>query len=140
LVLTNINPENLGLRAWGKRLLACAVLLMLSACGSSKWGLPYRANVQQGNWVTNEQVAQLETGMTPLQVRFILGTPILQDPLHANRWDYTYYSKPGYGKEELRHLTVWFENDQVVRWRSDAQPDRQPFERTDTGADSAVQP
>jgi len=132
-VLTNTNPGY-------KRLLAAALLVLplLSACGSSKWGFPYRANVQQGNWVTNEQVAQLETGMNRLQVRFILGTPILQDSLHADRWDYAYYNKPGYGKEELRHLTVWFENEQLVRWHSDPQPDRQPFERTDTGADTGA--
>jgi len=133
-VLINIKPLM-------KPLLAAVLLVALSACGSSKWGFPYRANVQQGNWITADQLARLETGMNRLQVRFILGTPVLQDALHADRWDYTYYNKPGYGKEELRQLTVWFEDDQLVRWHSDAQPDRQPFERTDTGADSAaVQP
>ncbi|NYT38193.1 outer membrane protein assembly factor BamE [Allopusillimonas soli] len=105
----------------------------LAACGTANWGFPYRPDVQQGNWLTSEQVAQLRQGMTRDQVRFILGTPTLQDIFHSNRWDYPYYNQPGYGKEQLRNFTVWFDGDQLVRWSGDEQPDRQPFERTDTG-------
>jgi len=113
----------------------------LSACGTTKWGFPYRADVQQGNWVTSEQVSRLEKGMTREQVRYILGTPTLQDIFHASRWDYPYYNKPGYGKEEERRFTVWFENDVLTRWDGDQQPDRQPFQKADTGAGStAVSP
>lgn len=137
-MLTNTKPLVAALRT---SLITAALAVALSACGSTKWGFPYRADVQQGNWITTEQVSQLEPGMSRAQVRFILGTPMLQDALHANRWDYTYYNKPGYGKEELRQFTVWFDGDLLVRWEGDAQPDRQPFERTDTGAsDKARQP
>ncbi|HUH40383.1 MAG TPA: outer membrane protein assembly factor BamE [Castellaniella sp.] len=108
----------------------------LTACGSTHWGFPYRATVQQGNWITTEQIAQLQVGMTRDQVRFILGSPTLQDALHANRWDYPYYNQPGYGKDELRHFTVWFENDQLTRWAGDPQPDRQPFQKADTGKEA----
>jgi outer membrane protein assembly factor BamE len=114
-------------------LLAGAMAISLTACGGNKWGFPYRADVQQGNWITAEQVAQLKTGMTREQVRFVLGTPTLQDIFHANRWDYPYYQKPGYGAPQERKFTVWFENDQLARWSGDEQPDRQPYERTDTG-------
>lgn len=114
-------------------LTAGALALMLTACGGNQWGFPYRADVQQGNWITAEQVAQLRPGMTREQVRFVLGTPTLQDIFHTNRWDYPYYQKPGYGDAQERKFTVWFENDQLARWSGDAQPDRQPFERTDTG-------
>ncbi|MGB6007406.1 outer membrane protein assembly factor BamE [Castellaniella sp.] len=110
----------------------------LAGCGSTNWGFPYRATIQQGNWITSEQVAQLEVGMTRDQVRFILGTPTLQDVFHADRWDYPYYNQPGYGKDELRKFTVWFQNDQLTRWSGDEQPDRQPFQKTDSGK-SAVQ-
>ncbi|WP_397476017.1 outer membrane protein assembly factor BamE [Pusillimonas sp.] len=106
----------------------CVLALVLSACGSTKWGFPYRADVQQGNWVTAEQVARLEQGMTREQVRYVLGTPTLQDIFHANRWDYPYYNKPGYGDPEARHFTVWFENDLLVRWEGDEQPSYQPFQ------------
>nr|WP_275694137.1 outer membrane protein assembly factor BamE [Alcaligenes ammonioxydans] len=105
----------------------------LSACGSSKWGFPYRADIQQGNWITAEQVARLQPGMTREQVRYLLGSPTLQDIFNADRWDYPYLNKPGYGKSEQRKFTVWFEGDTLVRWQGDEQPDRQPFERSDTG-------
>lgn len=110
-------------------------VLTLSACSGSKYGLPYIAPVQQGNWLTSSQTDRLEVGMTREQVRFLLGTPTLQDIFHSNRWDYPYYHKPGYGKEELRKFTVWFEDDVLVRWEGDIQPNRQPFEATDTGLD-----
>src|SRR5690606_23771265 len=105
--------------------------MALSACGGTKWGFPYRADVQQGNWVTAEQVERLETGMTREQVRYILGTPTLQDIFHADRWDYPYYNKPGYGDADERSFTVWFENDQLVRWEGDQQPNYQPFQTPD---------
>lgn len=114
-------------------LTASALALVLTACGGTQWGFPYRADVQQGNWITAEQVALLQPGMTREQVRFVLGTPTLQDIFHTNRWDYPYFNKPGYGAPQERKFTVWFENDQLARWNGDEQPDRQPFERTDTG-------
>jgi outer membrane protein assembly factor BamE len=107
--------------------------MALSACGTTNWGFPYRPDVQQGNWITSEQVAQLQQGMTREQVRFILGTPTIQDIFRTNRWDYPYYNKPGYGEEQERKFTVWFEGDSLVRWEGDQQPDRQPFQKADTG-------
>ena len=120
-------------------LVASVLALGLAGCGSTNWGFPYRATVQQGNWITTEQIAQLETGMTRDQVRFILGTPTLQDIFHAARWDYPYYNQPGYGDDELRKFTVWFDNDTLTRWSGDEQPDRQPFQRADSGK-SSIQP
>jgi outer membrane protein assembly factor BamE len=114
--------------------LTVSVLAMaLSACGTTNWGFPYRADVQQGNWITAEQVSQLQKGMTREQVRFILGTPTLQDVFRSNRWDYPYFNKPGYGKVEERKFTVWFEGDALDHWEGDTQPDRQPFQKSDTG-------
>ena len=107
--------------------------LTLTACGGTKWGFPYRTDVQQGNWITSEQVALLREDMSREQVRFLLGTPTLQDIFHADRWDYPYFHKPGYGEEQARRFTVWFEDNMLVRWAGDEQPDRQPFQRTDTG-------
>lgn len=112
---------------------ASVLAVALSACGSTNWGFPYRPDVQQGNWITSEQVAQLQQGMTREQVRFILGTPTLQDIFRTSRWDYPYYNKPGYGKEQERKFTVWFEGDSLVRWEGDEQPNRQPFQKSDTG-------
>ena len=113
-----------------------ALAVALSACGSTKWGFPYKADVQQGNWITAEQVARLEKGMTREQVRFILGSPTLTDVLHANRWDYPYMNKPGYGDVQQRRFTVWFDNNSLVKWEGDQQPDRQPYEAADSGMSS----
>lgn len=130
-MLTTAKPIFSTLRAG---LTASVLALALTACGTTNWGFPYRPDVQQGNWITSEQIAQLQKGMSREQVRFILGTPTLQDIFRTNRWDYPYYNKPGYGDEEERKFTVWFEGDSLVRWEGDQQPDRQPFQKADTGA------
>jgi D-xylose transport system substrate-binding protein len=87
---------------------AAALAVALAGCTGDKWGFPYKAPVQQGNWITQEQVALLQPGMTREQVRFALGSPTLTSVLHANRWDYPYYYKPGYGDAQERKFTVWF--------------------------------
>lgn len=109
-------------------LAAAAVAAAVAGCSSDKWGFPYRAPVQQGNWITQEQVALLQPGMTREQVRFALGSPTLTSVLHADRWDYPYYFKPGYGEPSERKFTVWFENDLLARWEGDKQPELQPFQ------------
>lgn len=111
--------------------------LVLGACSSDKWGFPYRPNIQQGNWITSEEVAQLQPGMSREQVRYILGSPTLQNVFRDDRWDYPYYNKSGSGKTQQRQFTVWFDGDTLIRWSGDEQPDRQPFEKADTGMDDA---
>jgi len=100
----------------------------LSGCTSSRWGFPYKTGVQQGNWVTKDQVALLRPGMTREQVRFALGTPTLTSALRANRWDYPYYYRAGNGKVEERVFTVLFDGGQLASWKGDDQPDLQPFQ------------
>ncbi|MDQ8035240.1 hypothetical protein CEG14_05930 [Bordetella genomosp. 1] len=109
-------------------LVTVALAAALTACSGGKWGFPYKADIQQGNWITSEQVALLQQGMTREQVRFALGSPTLTSVLHGDRWDYPYYFKPGYGKAEERQFTVWFENDRLTRWSGDEQPELQPFQ------------
>lgn len=107
-------------------LLSLFSLFALSACASGKWGFPYRAPLQQGNWVTQAQVDLLEKGMSPAQVQFALGSPTSIPVLSPNRWDYHYFFKPGYGKPVLRPFSLWFENNRLVRWQSAEQPEGQP--------------
>ncbi len=129
-MLTTAKPLSTIVRAG---LAATALAAMLSGCGAGKWGFPYKQDIQQGNWITARQVAQLEQGMSHEQVRYLLGTPTLQNVFRDDRWDYPYYNKPGYGDSELRRFTVWFEDGALVSWSGDEQPDRQPFEKADTG-------
>lgn len=100
----------------------------LSGCTGSQYGFPYKAGVQQGNWITKDQVALLRPGMTREQVRFALGTPMLTSALHTNRWDYPYYYRAGNGKVEERVFTVLFDGGQLASWRGSDQPDLQPFQ------------
>nr|WP_319742712.1 outer membrane protein assembly factor BamE [Pigmentiphaga sp.] len=113
-------------------------MLGLAACSSinnyvPSFVKPYRADVQQGNWLTQEQVALLRPGMTREQVRFALGSPTLTSIFHADRWDYPYLFTPGHGKTEERRFTVYFVNDRLDRWTGDEQPAHQPFQQKDPG-------
>lgn len=83
----------------------------------------YKMTVQQGNIVTEEMVDRLEPGMTKSQVRFLLGTPMLTDLFHTDRWDYTYTIRRGHNEMETTRLTLVFENDALVRVEGDLRPD-----------------
>ncbi len=76
---------------------------------------PYRVDVRQGNYVDQEMVAKLRPGMTRDQVRFALGTPLVADMFHADRWDYVYRLQPGRGEVQLRRLVVFFVDDKLAR-------------------------
>ena len=76
---------------------------------------PYRIDVRQGNMVTQEMVSQLRPGQTKDQVRFILGTPLLADVFHADRWDYVYRLQKGNGEIQQRRLVVFFDSGKLVR-------------------------
>lgn len=94
------------------------VLPLLAACSTPDiTGMlsPYRVDVRQGNYVDQQMVARLRPGMTRDQVRFALGTPLVSDIFHANRWDYVYRFQPGRGEAQLRRLVVFFVDDKLAR-------------------------
>jgi outer membrane protein assembly factor BamE len=74
---------------------------------------PYRPDVQQGNFVSREMVAQLKPGMTQDQVIFLLGTPLLSDIFHAERWDYAFRLQKGNGEVTTSRVTVFFKDNLV---------------------------
>jgi len=74
---------------------------------------PYRIDIVQGNVVTKEQAAQLKPGLTRTQVREIMGTPLLADPFHANRWDYLFTLRRPNAEPQRRSVVITFENDVV---------------------------
>ena len=76
---------------------------------------PYRMVIQQGNFISQEMMSQLKPGMSKEQVRFILGTPLVTDIFHADRWDYVFYREAADGKREQRNLSVVFEKDKLAR-------------------------
>lgn len=78
---------------------------------------PYRINIVQGNFVSKEAYDQLKPGMTRNQVRLLLGTPLLTDMFHDNRWDYVFYFKRGSTSVvQERRLSVYFDGDHLARW------------------------
>jgi len=115
---------------------AVAVLLpvMVAGCANpfsrerlDAYSITYKINIQQGIVVTQEMADQLKEGMTRDQVRFVLGTPILKDPFHADRWDYPFRFQPGRGRIEERRFTVWFEKDRLARYNGDSLPTEEEF-------------
>ncbi|MCX9155166.1 outer membrane protein assembly factor BamE [Niveibacterium sp. 24ML] len=74
--------------------------------------------------ITGEMVGRLKVGMTAEQVKFVLGTPLLSDPFHANRWDYPYEFRPSRGREiERKVFSVYFKDGKLERWDGDIQPE-----------------
>jgi outer membrane protein assembly factor BamE len=74
---------------------------------------PYKINIQQGNVVDQDAVAKLKPGLTRAQVRFIMGTPLVMDIYHANRWDYIYFDKKAGKLVAQRRVVVYFDGDVV---------------------------
>lgn len=97
--------------------------LFLAACGSTLPTLkPYHVEVQQGNVVDEKMMAQLHPGMTKSQVRYILGTPLIQDSFHQNRWDYFYQIRKEGKINDQRRVILDFENDALKNIRGDVVP------------------
>ncbi len=92
-----------------KLIFAACCMLLLSACIFK----PFRFDIQQGNTIAFDKVAQIQTGMNEDQVRFILGSPTLQDIFHMQRWDYIYYLDPQEGEIKRRHLAIFFQEGVV---------------------------
>jgi outer membrane protein assembly factor BamE len=112
-----------------------AALISLAACS---W-VPgvYRIDIQQGNVITQEQLAALERGMERRKVRFILGTPLVADAFNQDRWDY-YYSLDRRGEERVKRvISVFFEDDRLVRVGGDVQPASGPI-KVETRKDELV--
>ena len=80
---------------------------------------PYRIDVRQGNFVTQEMVAQLKPGLSRDQVRFILGSPLVADMFHVDRWDYVYRFRSGQGEVQQRRLAVFFQDNKLTRVAGD---------------------
>ena len=94
------------------KIIILSLLLSIYGC-SGKLFTVYKIDVQQGNAVEPEKVAELEIGMTKEQVKFLLGTPLVTDIFHPDRWDYVFYLIPGYGERQRRHLTLYFDGENV---------------------------
>ena len=83
-------------------------------------GCIYRTIITQGNLIDPEDLVQVEVGMTKNQVRFLLGTPMIDDPFTKNRWDYVFYLKDSKGMTQQKGwVTILFEDEAVSEIRDD---------------------
>ncbi|HIF50510.1 MAG TPA: outer membrane protein assembly factor BamE [Thiotrichaceae bacterium] len=104
--------------------LICISLILLAACSRSfdgGYNLPllYKIDVQQGNVITQDMLNKLRPGMNPNQVKFIMGTPVIVDPFHNERWEYIYSFQEGGGVREQRHVTIHFEDEKLTHVSGD---------------------
>ena len=77
-------------------------------------GCVYQAALSQGNLLDQEDVDRVEVGMTRGQIRFLLGTPMIDDPFHENRWDYVYFLRIGRDKAIFkRWVSIYFDGENV---------------------------
>ena len=92
------------------------ILILMIVCSlAAASGCVYRANISQGNLIKQEDLDQVGVGMTRNQVRFLLGTPMIDDPFHENRWDYVYFLRIGREKATFkRWISVYFDGDNVT--------------------------
>jgi outer membrane protein assembly factor BamE len=108
--------------------LCFAVLVVFSAlltgCGASVPTIkPFKMDIQQGNVVTSKMLLQLKPGMTKSQVKFIMGTPLVVDSFHSNRWDYFYQMRQAGKIKEQRRVILEFDKDLLTRVRGDVVPE-----------------
>lgn len=96
--------------------------LLLQGCGNIPilpFLKPYKIDIQQGNYITQDMIAKLQPGMTRSQVRFALGTPLIVDPFRTDRWDYAYTLAKSGVLTEQRTVTVIFKGDVLDRIEGD---------------------
>ena len=114
------------------RQLAIAIpAVLLAACQSMSMPslpaiAPYRIDIQQGNLVTQDMVAKLQPGMTRSQVRYVLGTPLVTDIFHPDRWDYVYRFEKAGKLVEHRRIVAVFSGDKLLRIEGDVVPSAAP--------------
>lgn len=103
-------------------------LLAVGGCNYTKIPTPadlpivYKIDVQQGNVVTQEMLAKLQPGMDKSKVRFIMGTPLVVDVFHQNRWDYLYTLQERGGEIKQRRISLYFKDDKLERIEGNVKP------------------
>jgi outer membrane protein assembly factor BamE len=115
-------------------ILAVAVAATLGGCTSLRsegnlLGLitPYRIDIVQGNVVTKEQLALVRPGMSRVQVRDVLGSPLVTDVFHADRWDYVFTIKRPGTQPQQRSIVAFFEGDRLLRIEAPELPSEREF-------------
>ncbi|MDT8405938.1 MAG: outer membrane protein assembly factor BamE [Methylococcales bacterium] len=110
--------------------IVCVLALAVTGCAPTLNELPgvYRIAIRQGNQLNSKMTQPLFPGMNKRQVLFALGSPMLVDPFHPNRWDYIFSEQQGGGPRLQKHLTLYFEDDRLSAVAGDFKPAATPPE------------
>lgn len=112
----------------------CGASLLLTGCSTVKdvsdaipnalnrLPLVHRPDIQQGNVVSQDSINKLKPGMSKSQVSYLLGTPMLVDVFHQDRWDYLYSMKQGSKEVTQERVTLYFADDRLTRIEGDYRP------------------
>lgn len=108
--------------------------LSLMSCSTVLNNLPYvyKIDVNQGNMIDQAMIDQLRPNMTKRQVLYVMGSPMLVDFFHQNRWDYIYSSKKGGEEREQKTISIFFESDQIKSIQGDLKPSAVPVLKPST--------
>ena len=109
-----------------KILITIVCILPMFVIGCSKMIPSYRIDVQQGNIISQSDINRIRPGMSKKQVAFILGTPLIRDAFHQDRWDYVYTLNHGRRKAVNKRVSIAFSNDKVVDIQGDLKPQHDP--------------
>ncbi len=128
----------------------CSASLLASGCSSfeevgnaipnalDNLPLIHRPDIQQGNVVTQEQVSKLKPGMSKSQAQYVMGTPMLVDVFHQDRWDFVYSMKEGNEERTQERATLVFEDDRLVRIEGDYRPQPAPKDAPQVDKETVV--
>lgn len=113
---------SLNLSRFLRSLVLASAVLVLSACSNLEFPWVYRIDIDQGNIITQEMIDQLKPGLTRDQVKYVMGSPLVVDSFHPDRWDYIYTLRKGDGSRKREQLSVYFKDDILVSLSGDFLP------------------
>jgi len=89
-------------------------IFFLNSCASNFYQVP----VAQGNIISKSMLSKMEEGLTKAQVRYIMGTPSINDPFNKDRWDYIGFEIIGNTKKATVHHIMFFEENKLIEWKT----------------------
>ncbi len=113
-----------------RRLFIAISLMLVAGCQYFQFPGVHKIDIQQGNIVTQEMIDQLKPGMSQRQVRYIMGTPLIEDTFNPNRWDYFYSMIPARGEPTKERLSIYFDGESLSHFSGDFAPTAAQAEST----------
>ena len=96
-------------------LLLLGVMVFNTGCRTHFFPSVFKIDIGQGNIIEHEQVSRLKLGMTREQVLYVMGSPMIEDPLNIGRWDYVYWFQSGLGDLEQSSVVLHFDGDRLSK-------------------------